>query len=123
MSEEEPFFVNYEVVDTSELPPLLDQNIINGIMKHDRFFKVKRDEIAEFFKENEDYDKRCEFIKSVFRMEEYTELDVNDVRAGYKAEADGLTVWEGSYLSRTKESKLSWDLVQSFTADLTEACS
>lgn len=118
VSEEEPVIVNNEVVETTELPPLLDQNIINGIMKYDRFFKVKRDEIAEFFKENEDYDKRCEFIKSVFRMEEYTELDVNDVRAGYKAEADGLTVWEGSYLSRTKESKLSWDLVQSFTADL-----
>ncbi len=118
VSEEEPVIVNNEVVETTELPPLLDQNIINGIMKHDRFFKVKRDEIAEFFKENEDYDKRCEFIKSVFRMEEYTELDVNDVRAGYKAEADGLTVWEGSYLARTKESKLSWDLVQSFTADL-----
>lgn len=118
VKEEEPVIVNNEVVETTELPPLLDQNIINGIMKHDRFFKVKRDEIAEFFKENEDYDKRCEFIKSVFRMEEYTELDVNDVRAGYKAEADGLTVWEGSYLSRTKESKLSWDLVQSFTADL-----
>lgn len=57
-------------------------------------------------------------LNQFFRMEEYTELDVNDVRAGYKAEADGLTVWEGSYLSRTKESKLSWDLVQSFTADL-----
>lgn len=57
-------------------------------------------------------------MKSVFRMEEYTELDINDVRAGYKAEADGLTTWEGSYLSRTKESKFSWDLVQSFTADL-----
>ena len=118
VTEEEPVIVNNEVVKTTELPPLLDENIINGIMKHDRFFKVKRDEIAEFFKENEDYDKRCEFMKSVFRMEEYTELDINDVRAGYKAEADGLTVWEGSYLSRTKESKLSWDLVQSFTADL-----
>ena len=118
VKEEEPVIVNNEVVKTTELPLLLDENIINGIMKHDRFFKVKRDEIAEFFKENEDYDKRCEFMKSVFRMEEYTELDVNDVRAGYKAEADGLTVWEGSYLSRTKESKLSWDLVQSFTADL-----
>lgn len=118
VTEDEPVIVNNEVVKTTELPPLLDENIINGIMKHDRFFKVKRDEIAEFFKENEDYDKRCEFMKSVFRMEEYTELDINDVRAGYKAEADGLTVWEGSYLSRTKESKLSWDLVQSFTADL-----
>ncbi|RGH69175.1 hypothetical protein DW793_10210 [Ruminococcus sp. AM31-15AC] len=118
VKEEEPVIVNNEIVETAELPPLLDENIINGILKHDQFFKVKRDEIAEFFKENEDYDKRCEFIKSVFRMEEYTELDVNDVRAGYKAEADGLTVWEGSYLSRTKESKLSWDLVQCFTADL-----
>lgn len=118
VTEEEPVIVNNEVVKTIELPLLLDENIINGIMKHDRFFKVKRDEIAEFFKENEDYDKRCEFMKSVFRMEEYIELDINDVRAGYKAEADGLTVWEGSYLSRTKESKLSWDLVQSFTADL-----
>lgn len=118
VKEEEPVIVNNEVVKTTELPPFLDENLINGILKHDRFFKVKRDEIAEFFKENEDYDKRCEFMKSVFRMEEYTELDINDVRAGYKAEADGLTVWEGSYLSRTKESKLSWDLVQSFTADL-----
>lgn len=118
VKEEEPVIVNNEVVETTELPPLLDENIINGIMKHDRFFKVKRDEIAEFFKENEDYDKRCEFMKSVFRMDEYTELDVNNVRAGYKAEAVGLTVWEGSYLSRTKESKLSWDLVQSFTSDL-----
>ncbi|MCI7804292.1 MAG: hypothetical protein MR503_04345 [Oscillospiraceae bacterium] len=118
VTEEEPVIVNNEIVETTELPPLLDENIINGIMKHDRFFKVERDEIAEFFKGNEDYDKRCEFMKSVFRMEEYTELDVNDVRAGYKAEADSLTIWEGSYLSRTKESKLSWDLVQSFTADL-----
>lgn len=118
VTKEEPVIVNNEVVETTELPPLLDENIINGIMKHDRFFKVKRDEIAEFFKENEDYGKRCEFMKSVFRMEEYTELDINDVRAGYKAEAVGLTVWEGSYLSRTKESKLSWDLVQSFTSDL-----
>ena len=118
VTEEEAVIVNNEVVETTELPPLLDENIINGIMKHDEFFKVKRNEIAEFFKENENYDKRCEFMKSVFRMEEYTEFDVNDVRAGYKAESEGLTVWEGSYLSRTKESKLSWDLVQSFTADL-----
>ena len=118
VTEEEPVIVNNEIVKTTELPPFLDENLINGILKHDQFFKVKRDEIAEFFKENEDYDKRCEFMKSVFRMEEYTELDINDVRAGYKAEADGLTTWEGSYLSRTKESKFSWDLVQSFTADL-----
>ena len=89
VSEEEPVIVNNEVVETTELPPLLDQNIINGIMKHDRFFKVKRDEIAEFFKENEDYDKRCEFMKFVFRMEKYTQFNLTETnesygRVGYK---------------------------------------
>ena len=121
--EEEPVIIHNEVVETTELPPLLDENIINGIMKHDEFFKVKRNEIAEFFKGNEDYDKRCEFMKSVFCMDEYTEFNLNETNEGYdrvgcKAESDGLIVWEGSYLSRTKESKLSWDLVQSFTAAL-----
>ena len=63
---EEPVIVHNEVVETAKLPPLLDENIINDIMKLDRFFKVKRDEIADFFKENEDYDKRCEFMKFCF---------------------------------------------------------
>lgn len=40
VSEEEPVIVNNEVVETTELPPLLDQNIINGIMKHDRFSRL-----------------------------------------------------------------------------------
>ena len=84
-----PVIVHNEVVETAKLPPLLDENIINDIMKLDRFFKVKRDEIADFFKENEDYDKRCEFMKFVFRMEKYTQFNLNETnesygRVGYK---------------------------------------
>ena len=86
---EEPVIVHNEVVETAKLPPLLDENIMNDIMKLDRFFKVKRDEIADFFKENEDYDKRCEFMKFVFRMEKYTQFNLNETnesygRGGYK---------------------------------------
>ena len=55
----------------------------------DRFSDTQADEIADFFKENEDYDKRCEFMKFVFRMEKYTQFNLNETnesygRVGYK---------------------------------------
>ncbi len=39
-------------------------------------------------------------------------------RLGYKPQEDGLLMWEGSYLSRTKESVFSWELVAEWTAQL-----
>ena len=118
--EQEPVVINNSFVDTGLLPPLTDENLINAIIKNDRFFKVKKDEIAAYFSENDDPDKRAEFMKTAINPE-YSELDVGDVRVGYKTFDNGLNVWEGSsYLSRIKESGLSWDLVQSLTAALIE---
>ena len=42
-------------------------------------------------------------------MEEFTELYIGDVRAGYRADEDGLTMWKGNYLTREAESRLSWE--------------
>ena len=117
--ENEPVILHNEVVETSELPPLLDEKLIEGIIGNDRFFKLKKEAVAKFFSENEDYDKRAEFMKSVFNAD-YTELDVGDARVGYKANENGLTVWEGRFLSRTKESGFSWALVSEFTASMLE---
>ena len=117
--DKEPVIINNTYVDTGLLPPMTDERLINAIISNDRFFKVKKDEIAAFFAENEDMDKRAEFMKNAINTE-YCELDVGDVRVGYKSFDNGLNVWEGSYLSRTKESGLSWDLVQSLTAALIE---
>ncbi len=115
--EVEPVIVNNEVVKTTELPPFLDENLINGILKNDSFLKIKREEIAVFFAENESLEKRAEFMKSAFNTN-FSEFDVDGVRVGYKANETSLIMWEGNYLSRTKESGFSWDLVQSLTADL-----
>lgn len=40
-------------------------------------------------------------------MEEFTELYIGDVRAGYRADEDGLTMWKGNYLTREAESRES----------------
>lgn len=117
--EPEPVIMQNTVVDTSSLPPLTDENLIFGIIKSDRFLKDKREKIVAFFADNQDYDKRTEYIKSIYNKD-YTELYVGNTRVGYKANENGLMVWEGNFLSRTKESGFSWDLVQSFTADLIE---
>lgn len=42
-------------------------------------------------------------------MEEFTELYIGDVRAGFRADEDGLTMWKGNYLTREAESRLSWE--------------
>ncbi|MBR1833429.1 MAG: hypothetical protein IJ784_13560, partial [Ruminiclostridium sp.] len=118
-TESEPVIINNSYIDTGLLPPMTDEFLINAIIKNDRFFKVKKDEIAAFFAENPEPDKRAEFMKTAINSD-YSELDIGSARVGYKTFDNGLNVWEGSYLSRTKESGLSWDLVQSLTASLIE---
>ncbi len=98
--------MNNFIVETSELPPFTDEIFIEEILKHDRFFKIKHDKIAEFFKNNSDTEKRQEFIKKAFNTD-YTELDIGDERVGYKADESGVLMWKGSFLSRTSESLFS----------------
>ena len=118
-TESEPVIINNSYIDTGLLPPMTDEFLINALIKNDRFFKVKKDEIAAFFAENPEAEKRAEFMKTAINPD-YSELDIGSARVGYKTFDNGLNVWEGSYLSRTKESGLSWDLVQSLTASLIE---
>ena len=81
---------------------------IDGILKHDNFFKIKRGEIAEYFLSESDGKNRAEFIKSVFNND-YTEFDVNGVRCGYKAWDDGLEIWMGNYLTKSADARVSWE--------------
>lgn len=115
----EPVILNNEIVETSDLPPFLNEKYIAEILTNDRFFKIKRDKVAEFFENTPDTEKRAEFMKKVFNSD-YTELDFDDTRLGYKADKSGVLMWEGNFLSRTSEAVFSWDLVQSLTADLIE---
>ncbi len=118
-SQNEPVILNNEIVETSELPPFINEKYIAEILTNDRFFKIKRDKVAEFFENTPDIEKRAEFMKKVFNSD-YTEIDFDGARLGYKADKSGVLMWEGNFLSRTSESVFSWDLVQSLTAELIE---
>ena len=80
-----------------------------GILCFDNYLIHKRPEIAGYFQSEQDAVLQTEYLKNSFRMEEFTELYIGDVRAGYRADEDGLTMWKGNYLSREAESRLSWE--------------
>ena len=118
--EDETVIVNNSAVTTSELPPITDEKVIFGILKADKFFKVKKDMIQAYFETHPDHDERLAFVKTIFNND-YSEVllgETEDTRYGYKVYDEGLHIWKGSYLRRSMESGFSWDLVQSFYADM-----
>jgi hypothetical protein len=120
--QDDTVIVKNEAVITTELPPITDENIIFGILRHDQFFAIKKDRIAAFFENNTDHDERVAFVKQIFNSD-YSEILLGkdeDTRYGYKTYDEGIHIWKGSYLTRTMESGFSWDAVQSFYAEMVE---
>ena len=101
-----------------DLPVLLDEKLILAIVanKYDDL-KYKKHQIDLFFSVHPDVTERAEYLKSAYQ-ERYTEILVDGVRAGCKPQDNGLLMWEGAYLTRTRESVFSWDLVAGWVGDL-----
>ncbi len=114
--------IKNEPVITTDLPPITDENIIFGILRHDQLFHFKNDQIAAFFENNLDHDERAAFVKQIFNSD-YSEILLGkdeDTRYGYKTYDEGLHIWKGGFLTRTMESGFSWDHVQSLYAEMVE---
>lgn len=120
--DDDTVIIKNESVVTTDLPPITDEAVIFGILRHDQFFNIKKDRIQSFFENNTDHDERVDFVRQIFNPE-FSEVllgDTEDTRYGYKTNDEGIHVWKGSYLSRTMESGFSWDAVQCFYADIVE---
>ena len=106
---------------TDELPPFTDDNLILGILKNaDDELSVSKRDIVEYFKYHSDTDDRKNFIMQAY-PDVYCELDVDNIRVGYKPEKDGLLLWKGAYLSRTEESFFSWNIVSEIIEQLIDS--
>ena len=101
-----------------QLPALLDEKQIMAVIANkDDGLKYKKQQIELFFSVHPDEQERAEYLKSAYQ-DRFTEIIADGHRLGYRPQEDGLLIWEGAYLSRTKESVFSWDLVAGWTARL-----
>ena len=97
------------------------EDLQRGILCSDEFLKHKRPEIAGYFQIEQDAKIQADYLRNSFRMEEYTEFNIGEMRGGYRADEDGITLWKDNYLTREAESRLSWEearfLVNSYMED------
>jgi len=105
--------------DENALPAFLDAHLMEAIVLDEGGRKIKRQEIFNYFQAHKDYSERCAFLENAY-TDTYVEVLVDGVRVGYHKQADGLLMWEGSYLSRTSESVFSWGVMTEMTENLME---
>ena len=93
------------------LPFFGHDDTIREILATTPHLKATKDEIRAFYESVADEDKRTEYIKGIFNND-YTEVILSDGRrVGYKTYQNVLQLWEGSYLSRTKQSFYDWGVI------------
>ena len=97
--------------EDKSLPFFGNDDTIREILGTTPHLKATKDEIRAFFEANADDNARISYIKSIFNND-YTEVILRDGRrCGYKTYQNVLQLWEGSFLSRTKQSFYDWGVI------------
>ena len=97
--------------EDKSLPFFGGDDTIREILGTTPHLKASKEEIRAFYESNPDNAARTEYIKGIFNND-YTEVILSDGRrVGYKTYQNVLQLWEGSYLSRTKQSFYDWGVI------------
>ena len=95
----------------------LQDEYIGMLLSNVENLKVTRNEIKEFYRTHLSLDERTEYIKQAF-SDAYTEIEVDNVRLGYKTYENVLHLWKGNYLNRTAEVYYNWNIVAEYIEGL-----
>lgn len=97
--------------EDKSIPFLGSDDDVNAILLATPHLKKSKALIRDFLESQPDDHTRTEFIKECFNND-YTEVILDDGRRmGYKTYENVLHLWEGSYLSRTKQAYYDWGVV------------
>ncbi len=97
--------------EDNSLPFFGGDDTIREILATTPHLKADKNEIRAFYESVADEERRTEYVKGIFNND-YTELILGDGRrVGYKTYQNVLHLWEGSYISRTKQSFYNWGVI------------
>ena len=97
--------------EDKSLPFFGGDETINEILGTTPHLKASKEVIRQFYETHLDNGERTDYIRSIFNND-YTEVILSDGRrCGYKTYENVLHLWEGSYLSRTKQGFYDWGVI------------
>lgn len=91
--------------------PEFPAELLSSLLKADTTSRTSNADILSFFSKTPLLIDRLRYIRESYKVV-FTELLLeDDTRVGFYKESNGLLVWQGSYLTRSAESHLSWHSV------------
>ena len=100
--------------------PEFPAELLPFLLKADTTSRASNADILSFFSKTPLLIDRLRYIRESYKVV-FTELLLDDdTRVGFYKESNGLLLWQGSYLTRSAESHLSW---HSVTAAINKWCS
>ena len=108
---EEPAAAESEPSPSAFSLPEFPAELLPSLLKADTTSRASNADILSFFSKTPLLIDRLRYIRDSYKVV-FTELLLeDDTRVGFYKESNGLLVWQGSYLTRSAESHLSWHSV------------
>ena len=108
---EEPAAAESEPSPSAFSLPKFPAELLPSLLKADTTSRASNADILSFFSKTPLLIDRLRYIRESYKVV-FTELLLeDDTRVGFYKESNGLLVWQGSYLTRSAESHLSWHSV------------
>ena len=108
---EEPAAAESEPSPSAFSMPEFPAELLPSLLKADTTSRASNADILSFFNKTPLLIDRLRYIRESYKVV-FTELLLeDDTRVGFYKESNGLLVWQGSYLTRSAESHLSWHSV------------
>ena len=108
---EEPAAAESEPSPSAFSLPEFPAELLPSLLKADTTSRASNADILSFFSKTPLLIDRLRYIRESYKVV-FTELLLEeDTRVGFYKESNGLLVWQGSYLTRSAESHLSWHSV------------
>ena len=105
---EEPAAAESEPSPSAFSLPEFPAELLPFLLKADTTSRASNADILSFFSKTPLLIDRLRYIRESYKVV-FTELLLDDdTRVGFYKESNGLLVWQGSYLTRSAESHLSW---------------
>ena len=117
---EEPAAAESEPSPSAFSLPEFPAELLPSLLKADTTSRASNADILSFFSKTPLLINRLRYIRESYKVV-FTELLLeDDTRVGFYKESNGLLVWQGSYLTRSAESHLSWHSVTAAISTLVD---
>ena len=84
---------------------------IKAVLLSTPYLKATKTEIARYFENESDIEKRVEFIKSIFNNDATEITTPNGNRMGYKTYQNVLLLWEGEQENKISQAYYDWSVI------------